>query len=138
MPVKYALDSNIFIDAFRNESEEAALVAFHQRFAPAEHMSAVVAMELRAGARGGAAARLERHVLRPFEERGRVFAPSYATWKRAGAVLAELGDARRSFHNDVLLAASCREHGVTLVTRNVKDFRRIRAVLAFDFVPAWP
>jgi predicted nucleic acid-binding protein len=136
--VKYALDSNLFIDAFRGVDEEA-LADFHARFAPFEYLSAVVALELRAGTRTKpAAARLREHVLSPFERSGRVFAPGYPTWKQAGAALAALGDATRAFYNDVLIAASCREHGVTLVTRNVRDFERIRAVLPFDFVAAWP
>ena len=98
-----------------------------------------MALELRAGARTrSAASKLQAHVLSPFERRGRVFAPGYATWKEAGAALAELGNATRAFYNDVLLAASCREHGVTLVTRNVRDFERIGTVLPFDFVAAWP
>lgn len=140
MPLKYALDTNLFIDAFRVEAEEARLADFHHRFAPAEHLCAVVVLELRAGARSpAAAAKLERHVFRPFEHRGRIFAPSYGTWKEAGAALARLGGGAASgFYNDVLIAASCREHGVTLVTRNVRDFRRIQTVLPFDFVEAWP
>lgn len=140
MPPKYALDSNLFIDAFRDRDAEAQLVDFHYRFAPAEYLSAIVALELRAGARSlSSAATLEREVLGPFERRGRVFAPSYSTWVATGAALARLGGTTtRSLYNDVLLAASCREHGVTLVTRNVRDFARIRGALRFDFVEAWP
>lgn len=139
MRVKYALDSNIFIDAFRRVDEDEALADFHARLAPFEYLSAIVALELRAGARSKAAAsKLQAHVLSPFERRGRVFAPSYPTWKQAGAALASLGDSTRAFYNDVLIAASCREFGVTLVTRNVRDFERIQAVLPFDFVAAWP
>ena len=85
-----------------------------------------------------AASKLQAHVLSPFERRGRVFALSYPSWKQAGVALAMLGDSARAFCNDILIAASCREHGVTLVTRNVRDFERIRGVLPFDFVAAWP
>ena len=139
MPRKYALDSNLFIDGFRDIESEGRLVDFHSRFAAVEYLSAVVALELRAGARrDGDAHRLERRVLRPFERRGRVFAPSYVTWVEAGGALAQFGEATRAFYNDVLLAASCREHGITLVTRNVRDFGRIGDVLPFDFVDAWP
>jgi hypothetical protein len=38
----------------------------------------------------------------------------------------------RSFVNDILLAMSCREAGVVLVTENVRDFARIAEVRAFD------
>lgn len=139
MPTKYALDSNLFIDAFRHAESEARLVEFHTRFAAVEYLSAIVALELRAGARrDGDAHRLQRRVLRPFERSGRVFAPSYVTWVEAGGALARLGGTTRAFYNDVLLAASCREHGITLVTRNARDFGLIREVLRFDFIEAWP
>ena len=140
MPPKYALDSNLFIDAFRDKDEAARLLAFHARFAPFEHLSAVVMLELLAGARSRAVERrLDRHVFAPFERTGRVFAPGTAALKLAGRSLAALEpSASRAFYNDVLIAASCREHGVTLVTRNVGDFARIQRVLRFDFLPAWP
>ena len=79
-------------------------------------------------------ARLERHVFAPYEQRGRVFAPGYSTWKAAGSVAARFRERlTRSFYSDILIAASCREHGVTLVTRNVGDFERIARVLPFAF-----
>jgi predicted nucleic acid-binding protein len=140
VPVKYALDSNLFIDAFRSDEELARLLEFHRRFAPWEYLSAVVALELRTGARSASAAsRLQRHVLAAFENRGRVFAPGYAAWKVAGRALAELSqETTRAFCNDVLIAASCREHGITLITRNARDFERIREVLDFEFLAEWP
>jgi predicted nucleic acid-binding protein len=141
LPTKYALDANLFIDALRNAGEEARLLAFHERYAPAEFLSAVVALELRAGARSLVeAAKLQRHLFAPFERRGRVFAPSYSTWKVAGATVAKLRGTQltRAFYNDILLAASCREHGVTLVSRNAADCERIRRVLRFEFLPDWP
>ncbi len=146
VPRKLALDTNLFIDAFRSDEEKSRLVAFHAQFAPFEYLSAVVVFELRAGARPADADALEAHVFGPFERRGRVFAPSYGSWKLAGAALAalaardglRLAQVSRGFANDVLLAASCREHGVTLVTRNTRDFARIRRVLPFRFIEAWP
>lgn len=146
MPPKYALDTNLFIDAFRNRQDEDQLVDFHRRHAPAEFLSAVVALELRAGVTSAAdMKKLQRNILAPFETRGRVFAPSYAAWKRAGAALAELArrdglrlaEIPRGFYNDVLIAASCCEHGIRLVTRNVDDYQRIKRVLRFEFMPAW-
>lgn len=91
MPRTLALDSNLFIDAFHHPDHEARLVQFHQRFAPASWMSAVVALELRAGVRSDVEARrLHRHVLAPFERRGRVFAPGHAAWLEAGGAIARL------------------------------------------------
>jgi predicted nucleic acid-binding protein len=141
---KYALDANVFIDAFRSDDRAIELEAFHAAFTPFEYLSAVVAMELRAGVRGKDAERLERHVLEPFERRGRVIIPSYAAWREAGEVLAAVRGASpnrgrwQAFANDVLLGISCRDAGVTVVTSNARDFERIAALTKCEFVAPWP
>lgn len=141
---RYTIDTNLYIDALRTEEGKAALNAFHASFAPFEHLSAVVAHELLAGVNGRAAAKLDSAIVGPFERRGRVVTPSYDAWKESGRVLAELiapktwGTVSRSFINDVLLAMSCRESGLVLVTKNLTDCARIAAVRPFDFVPPWP
>ena len=48
---KYVLDTQLFIDAFRDHTANDALQPFHRGFAPFEYLSAVVAQELRAGVR---------------------------------------------------------------------------------------
>jgi predicted nucleic acid-binding protein len=91
--------------------------------------------------RGKEASTLEQQVLGPFERRRRVVVVSYAAWKETGAVLSALvasGQVRwpevtRSLVNDILLAMSCREAGVVLVTLNARDFARIAEVRPFDF-----
>jgi predicted nucleic acid-binding protein len=143
---RYVLDTNVFIQAARDAAWSEQLVRFHAAFAPFEWLAAVVAQELLAGVRGRAAATLEHAILEPFERRRRVLLPSYQAWKETGAVLAALvasGSARwpnvsRSLVNDVLLAMSCREAGVVLVTLNTRDFARIAEVRPFDFVAPWP
>jgi predicted nucleic acid-binding protein len=141
---RYTVDTNLYVDALRTEHGKTALSAFHAAYAPFEHLSAVVAQELRAGVRGAAAAKLEEAILAPFERRGRLVTPSYDAWKETGRVLGELvspngwSSVTRSFVNDVLLAMSCRESGIVLVTKNVADCARIAAVRPFDFVPPWP
>ena len=143
---KYALDSNVFMHAFRDETRKAEVQSLRSAYAPFEHLSAVVVQELRSGAQSRfAAAQLQRHVFDPLERRGRVFAPTFAGWKRAGEVLARLAELEgaavrtlgRTIVNDVLLAVSCREAGVVLVTNNERDFARIRRVLPFDYVRVW-
>jgi len=140
------LDTSLFIRAFRDPRANVELQRFHGAFAPFEYLSAVVVQELRAGTRPEHVSRLERQVFEPFERVSRVVTPTYAAWKRGGEVLAalarteglELGRIPRSFVNDLLLAASCREAGITLITENRADFARIRRLLAFDFVAPWP
>jgi predicted nucleic acid-binding protein len=72
--------------------------------------------------------------------------PNYQTWKRTGEILRRLAGRRfiapgrfaRSFVHDVMLAASCREFGHTLVTANVRDFELTRTVERFEFVEPYP
>jgi predicted nucleic acid-binding protein len=144
---KFVLDTNLFIQAFRDPQANANLEHFHQMFAPFEYLSAVVAQELRAGARTGRDRRLlERHVLRPYRRRGRLVTPSAAAWEDSGDVLAELvhhegldlSRLAKAFGNDVLIALSCREAGIVLVTDNERDFERIARVTPFEYVGPWP
>lgn len=144
---RYTLDTNLFVRGFRELSANHALETFHTAFAPFEWLTAVVAHELRAGARTTAVARvLQQNVLDVFERRGRLLTPSYDAWQRSGEALArlaateglDLGRVPKSFVNDVLLAATCRENGVVLITENARDFLRISAVAPFEFVPPWP
>ncbi|MEO7987794.1 MAG: type II toxin-antitoxin system VapC family toxin [Gemmatimonadales bacterium] len=144
---KYVLDTSLFIQAFRDPSANAELQWFHQVFAPFEYLSAVVAQELRAGVRSAAERRrLERYVLEPYDRRGRVVTPSPQAWHESGNLLAELtrregvelGRLSKAFGNDVLLALSCREQGLVLITDNRRDFERIARVARFHFVDRWP
>jgi predicted nucleic acid-binding protein len=122
---KYVLDTQIFIDAFRDPTANEALQRFHRAFAPFEYLSVVVAQELRAGMRRERDRKtLERNVLSVFERSGRAFAPSASAWHRSGDLLSnmarkeglEIARVSKSFANDVLLALSCREADCVLVT----------------------
>jgi predicted nucleic acid-binding protein len=144
--VKYALDTNIFVDSFRSEDADAELVAFLKRALPFTFMSAVVMQELAVGARSPEAARdLQRSLFEPFERRGRVFAPSSAAFVESGRIIASLAaregsrvSENPSLLNDALLASSCREQGITLVTRD-SDFDRFLPFLRrWRHVGPWP
>lgn len=144
---KYVLDTQIFIDAFRDRTANEALQRFHRAFAPFEYLSVVVAQELRAGVRQERHRKvLERNVLDVFERAGRTIAPTATAWHRSGDLLSdmarteglEIGRVSKSFANDVLLALSCREAGCVLVTGNERDFHRIRRYVSFEYVKPWP
>jgi predicted nucleic acid-binding protein len=144
---RYAIDTNLFIQAYRTASDRDALEAFLQSFAPFCVLPAIVAQELLAGVRTAVEARLlEKQLLARFASRGRLLAPSAVGWLESGRVLRslvkaeglELAKVSKAFGNDVLLAITCREHGVSLVTENTRDFDRIRRHLRFDFVAPWP
>lgn len=144
---KYVLDTQLFINGFRDPKANEALQLFHRQFAPLEYLSVVVAQELRAGIRRPQDRKaLDKHVLQLFERANRTIVPSLNAWHRSGDLLAEM--ARRegleiarmskSFANDLLLALSCLESGCVLVTDNDRDFRRIRRFVRFEFIRPWP
>lgn len=140
---RHAIDTNVWIDAFRDPDESDALDAFVAAWSPYLVMPAVVAQELLAGCRTDVDRRRVRaRAIEPFARLGRILAPSAAAWVASGDVLARLAPRdtvpTRAFANDVLLAATCREHGVVLVTRNLRDFRRIARQLAHEVVAPWP
>jgi predicted nucleic acid-binding protein len=143
---KYVLDTQLFISAFRDPAANEALQQFHSVFAPFEHLSVIVARELRAGVRAHDRKALERHVLRVYERANRTITPSADAWYRSGDLLAEMAlkegleiaRVSKAFANDLLLALSCREAGCVLVTDNERGFQRIRHFLQFDFTKPWP
>jgi predicted nucleic acid-binding protein len=145
--VKYTLDTNIFVDGFRKEETQADVFAFLGRALPFTYLSAVVMQELAAGARTPRAARdVQQGVFDPFERRRRVFAPSSAAFAESGRVLAEVAaregwqllDEKPSLLNDALIAASCREQGITLITKD-GDFKRLAPfVKGFRYAAPWP
>jgi predicted nucleic acid-binding protein len=146
-PKKYVLDTQLFINAFRDATANEALQELHCARAPFEYLSVVVAQQLRAAVRRPAdRPKLERNVLGVYERVDRVITPSATAWHRSGDVLAamvreegvELARMSKAFANDVLLALSCRESGCVLVTENARDFIRIRRFAPFEFVAPWP
>jgi predicted nucleic acid-binding protein len=146
-PRKYLLDTQLFINAFRDPGANERLQAFHRAFSPFEYLSVIVAQELRAGLKRPQDRKaLERNVLKIFTRAGRTIAPSADAWHRSGDLLAEMVwqeglEVRRvtkAFANDILLALSCRESGCVLVTDNERDFQRIRRFVQFEFTAPWP
>jgi len=145
--VKYALDTNIFIDGFRSEEAQVDILRFLTRALPFTYLSAVVMQELAAGARTTQSARdLQQGVFEPFERRGRVFAPSNAAFVESGRVIAtvaaregwQLFEDNTSLLNDALIAVSCREQGITLITRDA-DFKRLSPLVKdFHYAAPWP
>jgi predicted nucleic acid-binding protein len=144
---KYAFDTNVFIEAFRNPAAKAAMKEFLNSAFPDTFLSAVVMQELAAGARTTERSReLDETVIAPFTRRERVFAPSREAFFRSGQLLASVAkregwsDAceKPSLLNDALIAASCRELGITLITHDT-DYRRFRPFLnKWEAVAPWP
>ncbi len=144
---RYVLDTYLFIEAARDRAKAEEVMAFSSAFLPFLYFHAVVAQELLAGARTARwRKQLGELVIGPYLRRGRVVVPSFAAWRRSGEIVAELvvakvlpaGGVARSFANDALIAASCREEGLTVVTRNAGDFELIARVEPVRWTEPWP
>lgn len=144
---RFAIDTNLYIRALRDAVAAEALDRFMSEYAPRCYLNSVVLHELLMGApRDGSHAAIEKGIADPITRRGRVITPSHRSWRDAGTALARLSTAKkidlrsapRSMVNDALIAASCGEAGVTLVTDNVRDFARLRSVLRFEYASPWP
>ena len=135
--MKYAFDTNVFVDGVRTEKTQADILRFLPR-APFTHLGAVVMQELAAGPQTPQAAKaLPDGVFEPFERRRRVFSPSSAAFVESGRVIARLAaregwqsfDEKPSLVTDALIAVSCREAGVTLITKG-SDFTRLSPLIS--------
>jgi len=144
---RYVLDTNLYVRAYRNAKGAEELESYISDFTPSTYVSSVVLHELLVGARTEAKAReVQEYLVGPLIRAGRVITPSHAAWVQAGSVVAAIarGEKRdlrtipKSLMNDVLLAASCRESGVTLITDNTADFRMIEQYLRHSHVEPWP
>jgi len=141
------LDTNIYIRAFLRTDGDPEFQAFHQAQLPRIILSAVVVHELLVGATTpDRRRRLHQGLIEPFQARRRLHTPSFHTWEQAAALhvaLRVLGPyagslGQRSFGNDLLLAATVRELGATLVTENIADFALIGRVIPLKVAPPWP
>lgn len=144
---RYVLDSNIYIQATRDDAFNQELEAFFWAAAPYIYLHSVVAAELVAGAfKPQLEQRTFEAFIEPHHDTGRVITPTHATWLRASQIIVKLVRARRldpkgvprSFFNDCLIAASAREHGFTIITRNTADFQLIGSVEPVEAVLPWP
>lgn len=143
--MKYTLDTNLYIGSFRNPAEYAELAEFESAYTPMLCLTSIVAHELLSGARSREhVARVTRHVVAPFKQRGRIATPGYNEWKMAGTIRADLAARGRrtitgSFLNDIMLAVTCRAYGIVLLTRNAADFSAIHSVFPrFRFELGYP
>jgi len=128
------IDTGIYIDWLNAGRHEEIL--FERE--TVKYLSAVVMMELRAGAFEVRDRRHLRRLERVFERTNRILVPTTGVFAEAGEVLRLLQSRRgynlktgRSITNDVLIALSARSIGATVVTANVDDYRAIRSFRSF-------
>ncbi len=136
---RVVIDTNIYVDWLNEGQHEAVLF---QRQA-VKYLSAVVLMELSAGAFSARDRRLVREVTSAFAKVGRILVPTVAIYDEAGDVLRRLQESRgytvASAHglaNDVLIALSARSIGATVITQNKRDFVAIQTIRPFKLALA--
>jgi predicted nucleic acid-binding protein len=132
---RLVIDTNLYIDWLNAGRHEALLF---QRDTT-KYLSAVVILELYAGAFSLRERRILRSVVTAFERANRVLVPSGAIYEDASHVLRRLQASRGyrlastpSLVNDVLIALSARSIGATVLTSNTRDFEAIRGLRPFN------
>jgi predicted nucleic acid-binding protein len=137
---RLVIDTNVYVDWLNGGRHEDVLF----EAGAVKYLSAVVLMELRAGAFRASDRRTVGRIQAAFERAGRLLVPSAGVYGDAGETLrrlqAEKGyglAASHSIVNDVLIALSARAAGAVVVTQNERDFRAIRSVRSFrlEIVP---
>jgi predicted nucleic acid-binding protein len=143
----YVLDTNIYIDAVRSDQVRALFSAFMARHGAHTLLSTIVLHELQVGARTASERwALDRTILEPSRSSDRLLEVDALTWGEASGIVRALQRGRgnpeqlrlASFRFDILLAASCRRVGATLITANVSDFAAINAVRGIRCVNHFP
>ena len=134
---RVVIDTNIYID-WLNEGRYEDII--FQREA-VKHLSAVVLMELLAGAFTTRDRKLVRDITLPFAKANRVVTPTVSIYEEAGDVLRRLQHGHRysmpkayGLVNDVLIALSARSIGASVITQNERDFVAIQCVRPFKLV----
>jgi predicted nucleic acid-binding protein len=131
-------DSSIYIAALRI-GHDAALEL--RRLARGEPiwLSSVVLEELYAGANAKSRHIVER-LERDFDGASRVLVPNLKDWAQAGKVLAliaakydfeQIGRGRLT--NDALIAMSAARTGITVITANARDFKKLAEFRRFPW-----
>jgi predicted nucleic acid-binding protein len=143
----FVIDTNLYVYAERDPEVRDALRGFLRDASARVVVSTVVLHELLAGAADKRTrTAIERAVLTPFAQRLRLLETSVAVWREAAAITRALRAdggyagslALPSFHRDVLIAASVRSVGATLVTTNARDFDVIAKVYGFRYAKRFP
>lgn len=144
---RWVLDTNVYIRASRLSDARVAFDAFIADHLANLDFAATVWMELHIGARTPDEHREVDELVAIVGGPSAVLVPSAEAFRQAGRVLASLaakeglepGKLRPSFHHDVVLACTVREHRRTLISHNAPDFSRIqRHLRGFRFVAPFP
>jgi len=134
--IKAILDTSVYIPFLRDG-------IIHPKFSedfvnPLLYMSSVVVSELYAGAHDSQSIKLLDKLHQTFQNVGRLIVPNDEDWRQTGGIIAK---SRKKYgydstylsrlQNDILIACSARRIGAFVLTKNEKDFVRIREFVNF-------
>ncbi len=127
-------DTSIYIDSFRR-GDSALLSLRSIDFDKKQNLiwlSAVVLEELYAGVRNTKLRKLLSKLEKDFRDSNRLLVPNDSDWTDTGHILNKIGGkfgfehiGKARLTNDTLIATSVARNGLTLLTKNEKDFARI-------------
>jgi predicted nucleic acid-binding protein len=131
---RVVIDTDVYIDWINDGQYETVIF---QREA-VKHLSAIVMMELAAGAFSARDRRLVRDVASAFAKVSRILAPTASIYQDGGEVLRQLQQSlgytvagAYGLANDVLIALSARSIGAVVITQNGRDFAAIQRIRPF-------
>jgi len=131
-------DSSIYISALRAGKDAGLTLRQLAADAPV-WLSSVVLEELYAGVSTPTRHAVER-LERDFHRAQRILVPNLSDWTQTGKVLAQLAAqydheqiGRGRLTNDALIAMSAGRLGITVVTANPRDFRRLAEFRSFQW-----
>jgi len=128
-------DTSFLVEHFRKETVQDAFLDLTRYY----HLSfsSVVLMELRAGAFDPKEQKLIDQIERSFT----VLSVSERQWSVCGEIMMKMRRDKKIDRErikgllaDILIAASARDTGAVLITKNEKDFKLIREVYDFKYV----
>jgi len=129
--MKVMFDTNVYISFIRNNVHEDVL----QQRGTIKYISAIVLMELWAGARTRKAERLLAQLQRPYMDAGRIVTLQADHYIKIGNIYSALPTEymelrkKADFINDVQIAMTALSIGATLYTENVTHFAIIKSRL---------
>ena len=131
---RVVIDTDVYVDWLNDGRHESVLF----RRGAVKYLSAVVLMELSAGAFSLRDRRFLREVAAAFAKTHRILVPTASVYEEAGDVLRRLQSSRGytlagayGLANDVLIALSARSIGAAVVTQNERDFVAIQTIRPF-------
>jgi predicted nucleic acid-binding protein len=143
----YVLDTSYSFQASRSSHFRGLLRTFLVHMGPRVLLSTVVLHALLVGASTiESQEEIVREVARPLQRHAPIIDTDDVVWPDAALITRTIGALgglavkvkSANFRHDVLIAASCRQVGATLITNNSKGFETISSVRQFRFMRVFP